>query len=74
MTSSSAPGVSIDLLVPNRDAARGRAANQPGAKVGPDGEVFLVGVWWRFKEENEVDAAISRTATGWIETANKARM
>jgi hypothetical protein len=58
--------LSIDLLVPSRDAARARAAAYPGAKMGPDGEVELVGVWWRFKEEAEVDKRIMREG-GWIE-------
>lgn len=57
---------SIDLLVPNPSEARTRAASYPGAVLGPDGEVSLVGVWWRFKGEDEVDKRISRE-TGWIE-------
>ncbi|KAI9034555.1 hypothetical protein DFJ74DRAFT_649856 [Hyaloraphidium curvatum] len=61
---------SIDLLVPNPAAARARACTVSGAKMGPDGEVELVGVWWRFKGEDEVDPRINK-ATGWIESAGK---
>lgn len=58
---------SIDLLVPSRSAALARASTIAGAKTGPDGEVELVGVWWRFREENEVDPRILREG-GWIES------
>lgn len=61
---------SIDLLVPSRAAAQARALNVDGAVMGPNGEVKLVGVWWRFKEEGEVDSRITRNG-GWIESGVK---
>ena len=65
---------SIDLLHPDPASARARASAYPGAVSGPDGEVFLVGVWWRFKSADEVDKRISKTATGWIEGAARPKI